>query len=51
VILKIEAHEFRLIDALISAGRLTEDESRRRGLVEKQVSQLVEDWVQRWLPK
>ena len=30
VVLRVEADEFRLIDALITAGRLTEDESQRR---------------------
>jgi hypothetical protein len=29
-VLRVEADEFRLIDALITAGRLTEDESQRR---------------------
>jgi hypothetical protein len=51
VILKIEAHEFRLVDALITAGRLTEDESRRRSLVEKATAKLLDDVVTRWLPK
>ena len=40
----IEANEFRLIDALISAGRLSEGESERRALVEKAMQRLaVED--------
>jgi hypothetical protein len=51
VILKIEAHEFRLVDALITAGRLSEDESRRRGLVEKATAKLLDDVVTRRLPK
>jgi hypothetical protein len=51
VVLHVEAHEFRLVDALITAGRLTEDESQRRGLVEKAAAALLEDFAQRWLPK
>jgi hypothetical protein len=51
VVLHVEAHEFRLVDALITAGRLTEDESQRRPLVEKAAAALLDDFTQRWLPK
>jgi hypothetical protein len=51
VVLHVEAHEFRLIDALLASGRLSEDESQRRGLVEKAAARLLEDFAQRWLGK
>jgi hypothetical protein len=50
-VLRIEANEFRLIDALLAAGRISEAESQRRGLVEKATAKLLEDVIARWLPK
>jgi hypothetical protein len=47
-VLRVEADEFRLIDALISAGRLTESEALRRPLVEKAAARLLEDFAVRW---
>jgi hypothetical protein len=51
VVLHVEVHEFRLVDALITAGRLSESESQRRAMVEKAAAALLEDFAQRWLPK
>jgi hypothetical protein len=47
-VLHVEADEFRLIDALLSAGRLSEAESRRRPLVEAAVAQVLKDFIVRW---
>jgi hypothetical protein len=40
--------EFRLVDALLWAGRLSEDESRRPPLVEAAVAQVLKDFIVRW---
>jgi hypothetical protein len=50
-ILRVETNEFRLIDALLAAGRLSEDEALRRALVEKAAAKLLEDFTARWLGK
>jgi hypothetical protein len=50
-VLRIEVNEFDLIDSLIAANRLSEDESRRRPLVEKATGKLLEDVISRWLLK
>ena len=50
-VLRIEANEFRLIDALLALNRITEAESQRRGLVEKATAKLLDDVIARWLPK
>jgi hypothetical protein len=49
VVLKIEAHEQRLVEALLRIRRLSDEESRRRPLVEREVGRLVDDWCRRWL--
>jgi hypothetical protein len=48
-IFHVEAHENRLAEALIEANRLTEGETLRRPLIERELARLVEDWCQRWL--
>ena len=47
--LRCEVHEFRLVEALLRAGRLSEGEALRRPLVERELAKLVEDWTARWL--
>jgi asparagine synthetase B (glutamine-hydrolysing) len=39
---------FEVIDALLSSGRLNEDASRRRALVEQALADVVSDWASRW---
>lgn len=51
VVLNVEAHEHRLIEALIAAERLTEAEALRREAVEREAARLLEDWMTRWLRK
>jgi hypothetical protein len=50
-LLQIEVDEFRLIDALISSGRLTPDEGLARARVEKALANLVDDWTARWVSR
>ena len=47
-LLRVEVDEFRLVDALLWAGRLSEDESRRPPLVEAAVAQVLKDFIVRW---
>jgi hypothetical protein len=47
-LLRVEVDEFRLVDALLWAGRLNEAESRRRSLVEAAVAQVLKDFIVRW---
>jgi hypothetical protein len=47
-LLRVEVDEFRLVDALLWAGRLSEAESRRRSLVEAAVGQVLRDFIARW---
>jgi hypothetical protein len=49
VCLRLTIHEYRLVEALLRAERLTPDEALRRPLVERELARLVEDWVTRWL--
>ena len=49
IVLKVEAHEDRLVEALLRIRRLSDEESRRRPLVEREVGRLVDDWCRRWL--
>jgi hypothetical protein len=51
VVLQVEAHEYRLIEALLRTRRLSEEESRRRPLIEREVSRLVAHWCARWVGK
>jgi hypothetical protein len=46
--LRLEVDEVRLAGALIASKRLTPDETLRRGLVERELSRLIEDFVERW---
>ena len=48
VVLQIEVHEHRLLDALLQTRRLNEEASRRRSLVEREVGHLLDDWARRW---
>jgi hypothetical protein len=48
VLLRVEADEFRLVDALITSGRLDPDAGLSRAQVEKALAKLVEDWTARW---
>jgi hypothetical protein len=48
VVLRIEVDEFRLIDSLLAAHRLTEADGLDRRRVEAAVSRLLADWVTRW---
>jgi hypothetical protein len=50
-VLRVEVHEFHLIEVLLAAGRISEEESRRRGLVEKATARLLADVVARWRQK
>jgi hypothetical protein len=47
-VLRIEVDEFRLVDALLASNRISENESRRRSLVEKATGRLLEDVISRW---
>jgi hypothetical protein len=49
VVLHIQVREHAVAEALIAAGRLTEDGAVRRGLVEREISRLVAEWASRWL--
>jgi hypothetical protein len=40
--------EFAVIDALIASGRLSEDASRRKPLVEAALVDVINDWACRW---
>jgi hypothetical protein len=45
----VEVHEFRMVEALLAAGRLTESDALRRHVVEREAAQVLEDWARRWL--
>jgi hypothetical protein len=45
---RIDIHEVRFAQALINAGRLTDEETARRALVERELERLIEDWSERW---
>lgn len=47
---RIEAVEDRLAKALIASTRLTHEETLRRQLVERELTSLVEDFIERWVP-
>jgi len=51
VLLRIEINEFRLVDALISAGRLHPHDGLARAQVEEAVVRLVDDWCDRWVSR
>jgi hypothetical protein len=48
---KIEAHEARVIEALLKAERLTEAEALERPSVERELGWVLDDWAVRWLEK
>jgi hypothetical protein len=48
VILKVEADEFELVEALMQAGRLDERDGLNRARVEQAVARLISDWASRW---
>jgi hypothetical protein len=48
VLLKVEADEHRLAEALIACGRVTAAEGLQRSRIEQEVSELVQDWITRW---
>ncbi|HMF28579.1 MAG TPA: hypothetical protein VKE42_07390 [Candidatus Cybelea sp.] len=41
----------RLAEAMIASGRLSEDASRRRSEIERELRAVVEQWMDRWLEK
>ncbi len=47
--LGVEVVEHRLAEALIVSGRLTEAEALRRQLLERELTRLVEDFIERWV--
>jgi hypothetical protein len=49
VVLHVEAHEFRLVDALLAAGRLSDGEGLDRRSVEVAVARVLKDFVERWM--
>jgi hypothetical protein len=44
-------NENQIIEALICAGRLSENASEQRSAVERAISGLLTDWSVRWLKK
>ena len=48
-LLRIQVDEFRLIEALQRAGRLTDNGGLQRACVEREVERLVADFVEGWL--
>jgi hypothetical protein len=44
IVLKIEAAEYPLIEALITSGRLTPDQALDRAEIEREIAAVVEDW-------
>jgi hypothetical protein len=46
---RIIYHEHEVAEALIAAGRLSEDEALRRDLVARELALVVADWAARWL--
>jgi hypothetical protein len=40
--------EFDVVDALLTSGRMSEDASRRKALVEQALADVVRDWIARW---
>ena len=49
VVYQIEADEHGLADALILSARLTPDEALRRALVERELTLVIADFVERWI--
>jgi hypothetical protein len=50
VSLRVEVDEFRLIEALQRAGRLTGEDGLRRARIEQEAALVLADWIARWLP-
>jgi hypothetical protein len=48
IVLKIEAREFPLADALLNAGRLNEAACLDRKKVEAEAGRILQDFVDRW---
>jgi hypothetical protein len=46
---RVEGHEHYIAEALIRAGRLSEEQALERAAIEHELARLVEDWCQRWL--
>jgi hypothetical protein len=51
VVLKIEAHECELAEALIASERLGAAESAKRDALAHAVEGVLREWIQRWLHK
>jgi hypothetical protein len=49
VVLRVQAHDDRIVEALLRTRRLSDEESRRRSLVEREVGRVIDDWSRRWL--
>jgi hypothetical protein len=47
-IFRVAAHEDNLARALIASERLTAEETLRASLVERELSALIEDFIERW---
>jgi len=45
---QIEIDEHRLANALIESRRLSPDETLRRGLVERELNHLIQDFIERF---
>jgi hypothetical protein len=50
-VLRVSADYYSLIEALLLAGRLTDDAAFDRRQVEDAASLVLADWVQRWREK
>jgi hypothetical protein len=49
VVLRVEAHEDRLAEALLHSGRLTDEQALHRDAIEQAASLIVSDFIARWL--
>jgi hypothetical protein len=47
-VMMVEAIENELAQAMMNAGRLTEAQALRRSELQREVNQLVKDFVARW---
>ena len=50
-LLRVPVDEFRLVEALQRAGRLTGEDGLQRARIEQEVERLVADWTERWLSR